>query len=446
MNVHAACKEIAVDPSSCSVDTAFDVKIRKRVDSNAGARSPLRPGPQRANRLIPAVLGWTVGMFLAGQIHAGCPRFASASEGLPTEREWRTHPALGDVNGDGHLDLAALPRKGRGPGVWLGSADATWTPASIGLMIPGFTCGVGVDFADVNRDGHLDLGVADHCHGLFVYLGSASGVWTLGSSPSIARARNGQEDLAFGDLNQDGHPDIVSVGSTHGGFSVLFGDGRGGWKQAETGLPDRGHGVDVALGDINADGHLDIAAAFVAADPGPEREARRRIHVAWLSDGSGRFRSASKGLPDEGDFRSVALGDVDGDGFLDLAISGGVWPGRPPLLVYHGNGGRSWRPASGGHPESQPGVVFEGVALADFDRDGNLDLASVRHLDAGLQIWRGDGRGGWTACPESGLPRDRNELRGWGLTVGDVNRDGRLDIAAGFGRASAGSLEVWVQR
>ena len=50
------------------------------------------------------------------------------------------------------------------------------------------------------------------------------------------------------------------------------------------------------------------------------------------------------------------------------------------------------------------------------------------------------------ACAETGLPKGRTELRGWGLAVADLNRDGRPDIAAGFGRNSAGSLEVWVQR
>jgi hypothetical protein len=166
----------------------------------------------------------------------------------------------------------------------------------------------------------------------------------------------------------------------------------------------------------------------------------------WLAEGDGRFRPSSRGLPAEGNFRGVALGDANGDGFLDLALSASRWPGRSSLQVYLNEAGQSWRPAASGHPGAEPSAVFEGVAFADLDRDAKLDLVAVGHRDAGIRVWRGDGRGGWTECPDSGLPAGRTQLRGWGLSVADVDRDGRLDIATGFGRNASGSLEVWVQR
>jgi hypothetical protein len=377
---------------------------------------------------------------------AGCPRFVAMSDGLPNETEWRTHPAIADVNGDGYLDLAGLPRKGRGAGVWLGGPGGKWASASTGLLIPGFTCGVGVDFADVNADGHPDLGVADHCQGLFIFHGDGRGGWRVMGGPAIDRDRAGYEDLQFGDMNRDANQDLLAVGSSRGGITTFLGDGRGGWTQAKIGLPESGYGTDLKLGDINGDGYLDVAAAFVADDPGLKGPGERKLPVVWVSDGTGRLHPASAGLPDEGDFRAVALGDVNGDGMIDLAISAGVWPGRPPLLVYLGNGGQDWNASPGGHPASPPGMVFEGVEIADLDRDGKLDLVAVSHHDAGIHVWRGDGKGAWEACADTGLPGGRSELRGWGLAVADLNRDGRLDIAAGFGRNSAGSLEVWVQR
>src|SRR5262249_5744081 len=144
---------------------------------------------------------------------AACPRFRALSTGLPTAQEWRTHPALGDVNGDGRPDLAALPRKGPGPGVWLFQAPGRWKPASTGLATSDLSCGVGVALADVDGDGHRDLGVADHCHGLSVFLGDGSGAWRMGPAPP--RANGGQEDLAFGDVNGDGHADLVAIGSSY---------------------------------------------------------------------------------------------------------------------------------------------------------------------------------------------------------------------------------------
>lgn len=401
--------------------------------------------PARRRAAVEAAFVGFASAAIAGVASAECPRFARLSEGLPTIGEWRTHPALGDVNGDGHPDLAGLPRKGSGPGVWLFEVPGRWRAASTGLAIPGFSCGVGVDLADVNRDGHPDLGVADHCRGLFVFLGDGAGGWRMSTPPP--HATSGHEDLEFGDLNGDGRMDLVAVGSSQGGVVLYLGDGRGGWKGAEAGLPD-GVGNDLALGDIDGDGDLDVAAAVVAADPGPKlRATARKQPVVWINDGAAsRFRSVSDGLPDEGDFRGVALGDLDGDGLLDLAISAGAWPGRPPLLVFRNAGPRGWKPAASGHPGSEPGGVFEAVELADLDRDGKLDLIAVSHHDAGVRVWRGDGKGGFATCPETGLPAGRSELRGWGLAVGDVNGDGKPDLAAGFGRGDSGALEVWAQR
>jgi hypothetical protein len=401
--------------------------------------------PGRGRRLAQVLLAASCSATLAATAAAECPRFAPLSTGLPTAQEWRTHPALGDLNGDGRGDLAALPRKGTGPAAWLFETPGRWKPGSTGLALPAPSCGVGVGLADVNGDGHLDLGAADHCHGLFVFFGDGTGRWRLAARPP--RATLGHEDLAFGDLNGDGHVDLVAVGSAQGGIMLFLGDGRGGWTRSAAGLPD-GYGNDVALGDIDRDGDLDIAAAVVATDPGPRlRTDARKQPVVWLNDGAaGGFRSASDGLPDEGDFRGIALGDVDGDGMLDLAISAGVWPGRPPLLVFRNAGPRGWQPAAATHPEAAPEEVFEGVELADLDRDGRLDLVAVSHREGGIRVWRGDGRGSFESCRDTGLPAGRSELRGWGLAVAEVNGDGKPDVAAGFGRGASGALEVWAQR
>jgi hypothetical protein len=373
-----------------------------------------------------------------------CPRFTPGSEGLPRAWEWRTHPALGDVNGDGHLDLAGHSRKARGPRVWQGDGRGGWTPASTGLAIPGMSCGVGVDLADVNGDGHLDLGVADHCHGLFVFLGNGDGSWRLAQGP--IGAKGGYEDLQFGDLDGDGHLDLVAVGSFHGGIASFRGDGAGAFARLDMGLPRQGSGNDLALADLNGDGMLDVVAAFtgeVSADL-PESD---RHNLVWISDGLGGFRRASQGILPNRQYRAVAVGDLNGDARPDLAVSQLPYMELERRLhVYRAAEDGTWIDASEGLPDSPKSLSFGGVALVDLDRDGHGDLVATTWIDAGIRVWRGDGSGRWTECTDVGLPAGRTEMRGWGVDVGDVNGDGKPDLAAAFGRQGKGSIEVWLQQ
>ncbi len=374
-----------------------------------------------------------------------CPRFESASEGLPTRAEWRTFPALGDVNGDGRLDVAGYPRKAKGPGVWLVDRKLKWTAASTGLVVPGFSCGVGVDLADVNGDGNLDLGVADHCQGLFVFLGDGGNSWRLSTSV-LEQDRHGYEHLQFGDLEKDGHPDLVAIGSFRGGLAVFRGDGKGTFRPRpaeDTGLPDFGRGSGLDLGDVNGDGILDLAAAY-SGGAGKRTPPGLHRNYVWLGGPEGRFRPAATELFRDGRAFGVALGDVNADGHDDLAVTRDR--GRPlQVYLWSPEADAGWLPALEGLPEEGT-TRLRDIEITDITGDGHADLVAMDHRSSGIRLWRGDGTGVWKECEETGLPLGREEVLAWGLAVGDVDRDGRSDIAAGFGRNGQGSLEVWVQR
>ena len=86
--------------------------------------------------------------------------FALSASGLPDKGMWKCTPAIADLNKDGHLDIIAMPRLGKGAQVFLGNGKGEWADSSQGLEMPS-SCGGGVAVGDINKDGFQDLAVAD---------------------------------------------------------------------------------------------------------------------------------------------------------------------------------------------------------------------------------------------------------------------------------------------
>lgn len=387
----------------------------------------------RLNWFILSVL-----LFMGCDIGGPKQRYVSISEGLSATQQWKCNPAFGDVNGDGLLDLAAVSRKGEGARVFINRINRggnTWSQVSEGLAQP-FSCGGGVDFGDVNGDGHLDLAVGDHCQGLFVYAGDGTGKkWTLGSD-SLPKMQ--ADDVALADFNGDGQLDLVVCSANEKGVRLFLGNGKGGWEKAHpSGLPTSDDCTELAVGDFNHDGRLDLAATMV-----------ERPQV-WLNIDPGKWTESSSGLPDTsgegGQYWGIAAGDVNHDGHLDLAL--GRMSKGPE--VYLGDGTGHWRPALSGLSEVP---LAMGVVLGDMDRDGHLDLVVSGKKDLndmgktyGIFLFRGDGQGRWKFLADSGLPQ-QDLHRGWGLALADLEGDGDLEIGGCFGSegvSTGGSLEVW---
>ncbi len=373
-------------------------------------------------------------------------RFVLAASGLPQAGRWKSTPVFTDVNADGLIDLAGYPRLGDGAQVWLGDGAGGWTDASQGLRraSDGSTCGGGLDFGDIDRDGHLDMAVGDHCTGTFTYLGDGRGHWrvtTTELNPEIfhtdqvasgASPFGGTEQLAVGDVNEDGFLDLVTAGSDRGGFSVYLGDGSGTtWTETrKDGLPSHddpevidpeqgGWATKFLLRDIDDDGHLDVVASYYR---GPR---------VWKGDGKGGWRPASTGLPTPsigGIFWGITVGDTNEDGRLDLLVANEV--NGPELFLQNANG--SWQRT----PDVAPTLLggARAIALADLDADGHLDmvfagrLKRIKNAPYGVFVLRGNGRGQWTQTDAPELPTDGLGTV-WGIAVADVNRDGRPDLA-----------------
>jgi hypothetical protein len=293
-----------------------------------------------------------------------------------------------------------------------------------------------VKLADLNKDGHMDLAVADHCHGISVYLGDGKGNWTTSvkgmfpqelapnNDPDRVQMVRGSEDLDVADVNRDGHLDLVAASSDEGGLHVYLGDGSGtNWKREQAGLPSKAWANRVLLRDMNADSLPDIIATY---SEGPR---------VWLNENGTGWKSASIGLPApmvHGIFIDLDIADINKDGRADIVVSN--WVDGPEIYLQRTDGGYSKQPDV--FPQMLGGAA--GVAIADLDRDGNLDIVTAGRLTPdggyirGVYALFGDGTGAMRYSDKTGLPATGLAATD-GLAALDVNGDGYPDIAAGSG-------------
>ena len=265
---------------------------------------------------------------------------------------------------------------------------------------------------------------------------AVSGCSLISSAPKQARApmqysaaRNGlptskiwKSQMAFGDINGDGFPDIGVVSRLADGPWVFKGDGKGNWTDASSGLPRESYcGGGMAFGDANGDGKMDVALA----------DHCRGVFV-YLGDGDGHWTSASAGLPTVGS-EDVTVGDFNGDKCLDLAIVGASEEG---VRAFTGNCKGVWKESSNGLPKEEWG---QSIQIADMDGDGKLDIAVA--YSAGPRVFLGDGKGNWHDGSE-GLPAPDIHGIYQSIAVGDINGDGKLDIATG---AATNGVEIYIQ-
>jgi Bacterial Ig-like domain (group 3)/FG-GAP-like repeat len=240
--------------------------------------------------------------------------------------------AIGDVNGDGKPDLVVANfdqnsnDANGGVSVLLGNGDGTFqAPTSFSS---GEYDATSIAIADVNGDGHLDLIVVNLCQsvstcgepsGVSVLLGKGDGSfkepvsYSSGVSPSYS--------VAVGDLNRDGHPDLVVAGNTEGMASVLLGNGDGTF-QAAIGYSSGVYGIPygIVIRDVNNDGYLDLVMTY-GSDCGPCGGAVSFL----LGNGDGTFQTAvsysSGAFKSGGGGNLMAVADVNGDGTPDLVVA-----------------------------------------------------------------------------------------------------------------------------
>jgi uncharacterized protein (TIGR03437 family) len=285
---------------------------------------------------------------------------------------------IGDFNRDGIPDFAAtMGSASRGSiGVFLGVGDGAFQPP---LLVPlGAALGSpGAIFAvDLNNDGKLDLAIAATLFEepvtvtstLLTCLGNGDGTF---AAPVSQMTASGTLSIVPGDFNNDGIPDLgvaaVSALSLIGGsplggsVTALLGVGDGTFRTAPSvTFSEIVGGATLVAADFNLDGKLDLG---VATQEGTGQFPELAI---LLGNGDGTFQSTLLTMTNSG---GLLVADLNGDGIPDLLT------GEGHLL---GNGDGSF--------QAQVSLAFSPTLAADFNGDGQIDLASSTYIGAGVML------------------------------------------------------------
>ena len=340
--------------------------------------------------------------------------------------------AVADVNHDGDPDLLVANDRSETISVLLGDGRGHFQSAS-GAPVPAGHLPNDIAVADMNHDGNPDLVIANHQSPYVrILLGDGKGGFHPGPGSPIdvhsnphphgvavdAFTANGNLDvvtdswgnnqiellqgdgkgglitpgrffsvghrpyerLRSADFNKDGHPDVVTTNLDDDTVTILLGDGKGGFQQAQgSPFPAGAKPWQVAIDDFNRDGNADLAIIPYARDVANPSQG---VVTVLLGNGKGQFSALqTKSLSLEGcsGSNSIATGDLNADGYRDIVVSCAESRNAAIFLgSANGEFRRILQPTAGG---------WGSIAVADLNADGRDDLITANPDSGTITIY-----------------------------------------------------------
>jgi len=367
------------------------------------------------NRLDAAVGGSNAVFFGDGNGSLFAPRRQSTG---PVSRSW----AVGDVNGDGHPDMAC-GGAGDSVTVLLGAGGGVFGPP---LSYLAGEAPVDVALGDLNGDGRQDIVAANNrpkidpgtLHAYWevsVLLGAGSGLF---AAPLAYRLDTVPAGVSVGEFNGDGLLDVATALPSGGVAAVLYGYGNGTFRsdlRFPVGLVARG----VVTGDFNRDGRGDLAVPNIGSDD---------VSIL-IGNGDGSFQPQIR-YPANGSPGALAIGDFDADGIQDLAVSNQV--GYPQgtinffggFSILFGRGDGSFGPAQMADHGQDPSPA----AVSDVNGDGVDDVIVAYRTLYSVSVAFGTRAGTFGPPQRFGIWPDPAAV-----AAADLDGDDRPDLLVGVG-------------
>jgi hypothetical protein len=296
--------------------------------------------------------------------------------------------------------------------VSVSAADAaiTFNVSQLDVSLDGGGGTQAIVLADLNKDGRPDIvGINDAADGFDVFINDRSGGFPSTPTASVT-VGEGLVALGSGDFNRDGKVDVVAIDGDADTAVFLFGDNTGHFSSQQT-VNVSASPVAVAVADLNNDG---IDDAAVLSDS--------QIYLI-RSNGNGTFTTfnpATVSTRSAGGF-TIASGLLDGNGFVDLVVTNNQEAGNVSVLL--GNGDGTFKSAR----LNNVGVGPEGIVVAQLNDDASQDLAVVDSqeiADQNVSLLYGNNDGTFDADQ-----RTDAEILSVGIAAADFDQDGKIDLA-----------------
>lgn len=440
-------------------DTNFKVKIYERV--NVPQKTPEQKQREKEERerqeqlkLEEIAASYRADLETVDRLHLD-----AFDRGLPRRGQWRNGFDVADMNKDGFQDIvfgAARKSYPARPNIFLGNGEGSWRqwPQARFPPLPYDYGDAAV--ADFNDDGELDLALGVHLKGILVLVGDGEGrfqPWSRGIA--FEDPGKGGDGSTFSsraievvDWNEDGKLDLLALGEGPKGISrIAAGDsddiksangpiffinqGNGSWDPH--GRESKVFGDSLALGDFNGDGRKDFVTASNSVDHS----------ILNLGEGDSDWETLwVKQTRRKSYVRSVAAGDLNGDGRDDLLIGFvgreyKVWRTGVDVLFAAEDGEFERRPLYSN--EGKEGIY--GLAIGNLDGDERRDIV-IASGNGEVMVFLGDDDGFFVSETSPELPEAVKGCRGYALRLRDLDDDGRDEMIIGFAGEKGGSVAI----